>query len=189
MSSTPNIRLKEDQNLWNFIFAVFFVVVLITALIMLYVMRGGFPKTIPLFDVILIILASFRITRLVVYDKVTRFFREWFVQKKELVKNGKKYIEATPYTHGFRATLHELLNCPWCIGMWAALVTTFAYFAYPWSWFVILFLSVAGVASFVQILANLIGWKAENLKLEALARQYPEDVLFSGNQSKADPEK
>jgi hypothetical protein len=165
------MRLKEDQNLWNFLFAVFFVVVLVAALIELNWMYEGFPNTVSLFDVILIILASFRITRLIVYDKVTRFFREWFVEKREVIIESKTYVEIIPYTSGFRATLHELLNCPWCIGMWAALITTFAYFAFDWSWFVILFLAIAGVASFIQILANLIGWKAENLKLEAAARE------------------
>jgi hypothetical protein len=171
MSTTPHIRLKEDQNLWNFIFSLFFLLVIFISLMILAARPQGFPSSISLFDVILLVLAAFRITRLVVYDKVTRFFREWFVQKKELQRDGKTYVEIIPYTHGIRATLHELLNCPWCIGMWAALIVTFFYFECPWSWYVILFMAVAGVSSFIQITANGIGWKAENLKHEALSRE------------------
>ncbi|MBA3788817.1 DUF1360 domain-containing protein [Patescibacteria group bacterium] len=164
-------RPKEDQNFWNFVFSIFFVLVLFCSLAFLYITRERLPSSISFFDVLLLILASFRITRLVVYDKVTRFFREWFVQKKEVSREGKSWVEIIPYTHGLRGTLHELVNCPWCIGMWSALIVTFSYFEFTWSWFIILFLAVAGVSSFVQIVANMIGWKAENLKHEALQKE------------------
>jgi len=164
MEPLPHVRLKENQNVWNIVFSVFFVFVLLVLLALLYAQYGYFPNTISLFDFILIILASFRLTRLVVYDKITRFFRELFVKKKESVRDGVTVVEITPHTQGFLGTFYDLLHCPWCVGMWSALVVTYAYYAFAWSWFVILFFAIAGVASFIQITANAIGWKAESLK-------------------------
>jgi hypothetical protein len=54
--------------------------------------------------------------------------------------------------------------------MWSALIGTLAYYAFPWAWFVVLFLAIAGVSSFVQIIANAIGWYAENLKHTATSK-------------------
>ncbi|MDB5224431.1 MAG: hypothetical protein JWO43_53 [Candidatus Adlerbacteria bacterium] len=158
-------RPNEDQNVWNFIFSVFFVLVLVGVLYAIYLERGGFPTSVSVFDAVLMALASFRITRLVVYDKITRFFREWFV-KKILVVNeaGEAVVEIRTIGRGVRHTIYDLLQCPWCIGMWSSLIICGAYFLFPWAWFVILFLALAGAGSFVQILANLIGWKAEGLK-------------------------
>ena len=96
-------------------------------------------------------LAVFRIIRLFVYDRITKWFRDMFVG----------------FESGPGKTINDLLGCPWCIGVWASVVVVFFYYLSSISWIVILMLAVASVASFLQILANLIGWKAENLKLDA----------------------
>ena len=46
-----------------------------------------------------------------------------------------------------------------------------AYFIFPWAWSVIFFLAVAGVGSLMQLYANQIGWRAENLKLDAKEKE------------------
>ena len=134
-------------------------------------MQGGFPTSIPLFDAVLLALASMRITRLLVYDKITKFFREFFVDKKVVERDGVKFVEITPLTRGIRATIYDLLNCPWCIGIWSSLVVTFCYFVFPWAWYILLFLALAGAGTFLQILSNMIGWRAENLKLDAKLKE------------------
>ena len=166
----PIRRHKEDQNLWNFIFSVFFVVVLVAALWQIFGTHKDFPRSIPIFDALLMALASFRITRLVVYDKITRWFRELFADTREFEEDGVVYVEVRPSGSGFRHTIHDLLGCPWCIGFWSSLVICFCYFVFSWAWFVVLFLAVAGAGSFIQIVANAIGWKAESLKLDAQAK-------------------
>lgn len=130
-------------------------------------MTGSYPTFIPVFDAALLALAAFRVTRLIVYDKIARWFREWFADTRSFVEGGVEYVEVRPYGSGVRHTIHDLLQCPWCIGIWSALITSFCYFVFPWAWFVILFLAVAGASSILQALANLTGWRAENLKLEA----------------------
>ena len=137
----------QTQQVWNFIFSLFFVVVLAAAVWGLYVLRGEFPTSVPIFDAILMALAAFRITRLLVYDKITLWFRNLF-----------------PEGGGFLGTVRDLLHCPWCVGFWGALAVCFAYFVFPWAWFVIFFLALAGSGSLLQVIGNLVGWKAEQLK-------------------------
>ena len=112
--------------------------------------RGGYLVSVPPFDAVMIALATFRITRLVVYDKIMRWFRDLF-------ENGAGPLH----------TIRDLLQCPWCIGIWASLSVVFVYFVFTWGWFVVFFLAMAGAGSMLQIVANLIGWKAEILKMEA----------------------
>ena len=167
----PSRRPKEDQNIWNFVFSVFFIAVLAAAIWAIREINGSFPTSIPIFDFILLSLAAFRTTRLIVYDKIARWFRELFADTREFSENGIMFVEVKPYGVGIRHTVHDLLQCPWCIGVWSALVVVFFYFVYPWAWFVILFLAVAGVSSLFQVTANLIGWRAESLKLEAKEKE------------------
>ena len=103
-------------------------------------MRGGFLVSVPPFDALLMALATFRITRLIVYDKITRWFRELFADSREFTEGGVTYVEIKPFGSGFRHTIHDLLECPWCIGIWSALVVVFFYFIYPWAWSIIFFL-------------------------------------------------
>jgi hypothetical protein len=169
MSTTH--RPKDDQNYWNIIFSVFFFCVVVVALWRLYSNFNTFPDGIAVFDAILLAFAAFRLTRLVVYDKITRFFREWFVEARDITHEGKTYVELRPIGHGFKHTIHDLLNCPWCVGLWAGLIVSYVYFMYPWGWFVILFLAISGVGSLLQLWANSMGWRAENLKLDAYTKE------------------
>lgn len=166
----PTQRPKEDQNFWNFIFTIFFIGVGFAALWYMREARGGYLVSVPPFDTLLMALASFRVTRLVVYDKIARWFRELFATKREFSRDGRAWVEVVAPPRGFRHTVYDLLQCPWCIGIWSSLIVVFCYFIYPWAWSVIFFLAVAGAGSFIQIIANAIGWRAENLKMDWSSR-------------------
>lgn len=111
----------------------------------------GIPTWIPLFDFVLLVLATFRLTRLFVYDSITAFIRGWFFGAQK---------------HTLLGTLNTLINCPWCTGLWFGLLISYFYFITPYAWFFILFLAIAGLGTFVQILMNMIGWYAEKTKQE-----------------------
>jgi hypothetical protein len=147
---------KRGENFWNFAFSVFFILVLIAALWFMKSVRGFYLGSVPPFDMLLLSLASFRVTRLIVYDKIAQWFRDLFED---------------PRGHGLRHTIHDLLSCPWCIGFWSALLLVVVYFTFDWAWTVVFFLAVAGVGSLVQLYANQVGWRAENLKLDAKEKQ------------------
>lgn len=143
---------------------------LVSAVWGMYQLRGGFLISVPPFDAIIMAFATFRITRLMVYDKITRWFRELFAQRHTYEEGGVTYVEIRPYTSGLRHTIYDLLQCPWCIGIWSALIVVFFYFTFVWAWSVIFFLALAGAGSLLQVLANGVGWRAEALKLDAQSK-------------------
>src|SRR3990167_3275543 len=105
-------------NIWNFWLSVFFVIVLAAALLEMKEVRGGFLVPVSPFDAIMMTFATFRVTRLVVYDRIMLWFREFFEDRKS----------------GLMAVVSDLLQCPWCIGIWAALAVVFFCFIFDWAW-------------------------------------------------------
>ncbi|MFC0271908.1 DUF1360 domain-containing protein [Metabacillus herbersteinensis] len=72
-------------------------------------------------QLVIFALASFRLTRLLVFDKITEFIRRPFHREvEETDKNGdlETYIEIKG--KGFRAWIGELLSCYWCTGVWCS---------------------------------------------------------------------
>jgi hypothetical protein len=160
---------KDDQNFWNIVFSVFFLIVAVLMIRSLYTSNGTLPNSIPLFDLGLIILATFRLTRLFVYDKITHFIRDMFQHVEEIyTQEGITYYAKTARTGGPLRTAYELLICPWCFSIWAGLFVVYAYFLNKdIFWLPILILAISGVATAIQVFVNMIGWIAENKKIEA----------------------
>lgn len=140
--------MKKRIDWWNIFFTLFFIGLVYFAFEFIN-WSGGTPRTVSVWDSVLMMLATFRLTRLVVYDSITKWIRNWF-------EDGEEYT--------FMGTLKTLINCPWCVGLWFASVVAAAYFAAPFTWFFIFILALGGAASFVQIIANGLGWNAEYKK-------------------------
>lgn len=159
--------MKDDQGLWHFVFSLIFIAQLFGAMYVLWEM-GKMPTQIPLFDFAIIVLATYRLARLFVYDKITEFVRDWFMVKTIVVDDfGTGVIVRQKPVSGPRRTIADLLTCPWCFTIWAGLAVLFFYFLTPLAWFPILLLAVSGVGTFVMLLSNLVGWRAEELKQSA----------------------
>ncbi len=151
-----------DQYFWNVVFGIFFVLLVVMGAIILET-EARIPYTELTFtDFALITLATWRLIRLFVYDAITKFLREQFY---DLKKVGKGMVLEKP-KFGPRRTLADLLSCPWCFGMWAAATVTFFYLLTPYAYYITIFLAISAVASFLQILTNMVGWQAEKLKME-----------------------
>ncbi len=151
-----------DQYFWNFVFSVFFVILVIMGAIILET-ESRIPLTeLSLVDYVLITLATWRLTRLFVYDAATKFIREQFLDVKKV---GKGYQLERPKV-GPRRTLADLFDCPWCFGVWAAAVVTFCYLMTTYAVFPVVLLAISAVATFLQLLSNLVGNRAEQLRQE-----------------------
>jgi hypothetical protein len=151
-----------DQYFWNIVFSVFFLILIILGAIILETESRIPLDQLALVDYVLIALASWRVTRLFVYDTITKFFREQFW---DVVKVGKGYqLEKPP--HGPRRTLADLLCCPWCFGIWSTAMVTFFYLITSYAVYPIIFLALSAVATFLQLISNVAGNKAEILKRE-----------------------
>ena len=151
-----------DQYFWNVVFSVFFLGLIIMATIILET-ESRIPLTeLTLTDYVLITLATWRMVRLFVYDAITKFFREQFW---DIVKVGKG-LELEKPKFGPRRTLADLLSCPWCFSVWAAAMVSFIYLISPYGVYFVLLLAISAAATFLQLLSNLIGHKAEAAKIE-----------------------
>lgn len=100
----------------------------------------------------LLALASFRLTRLFVYDKITEFIRSpFFDEVEEKNENGQVEIYFVPKKRGIRRFLGELLSCYWCTGVWSSLFLLIIYFQIPKiAHFIIIILAIAGLAAIIE---------------------------------------
>ncbi|MBS4192471.1 DUF1360 domain-containing protein [Bacillus sp. FJAT-49705] len=86
---------------------------------------------------IMVILASYRLTHLIVFDKITEPLRNIFLKNKE---NEKHEIKKVP-----KSKLGYLLTCYWCTGVWSAILLGTLFICLPSiSIYVIFILSIAG---------------------------------------------
>lgn len=149
-----------DQYFWNFTFSLFFGVVIIMMAIILETQARIAYQDLTLFDLVIITLATFRLIRLFVYDAIMKWFREQFYDAKMV----RRKVTLHKPLGGPRRTIADLLSCPWCFGVWASCVVTFLYLLTPYAVFPTLLLAIAGVATFIQLLTNMVGHRAEQLK-------------------------
>jgi hypothetical protein len=76
------------------------------------------PPSVSAGDVILIGVATHKLTRLIAKDKVTSFIRSPFTRFQESSGHGE--VEEEARGHGLRKAIGELLICPYCLGQWVA---------------------------------------------------------------------
>ncbi len=69
-------------------------------------------------DLLLIGIATHKLSRLIAKDKVTSFIRAPFTRFQE--SSGQGEVEEEPCGHGLRLAVGELLVCPYCLAQWAA---------------------------------------------------------------------
>lgn len=95
---------------------------------------------------IMLILASYRLTHLIVFDKITEFIRKPFVKKIKVVTDeGVETKEVPTSMFGY------LLKCYWCAGIWSAALLGGSYLIFPRITFVvILIFSIAGGQSIIE---------------------------------------
>jgi hypothetical protein len=81
--------------------------------------RSSLPERIEMTDLILLGLATQKLSRLTTRSKVMIPFRAPFTKKSKSAGSGE--VEETPRGTGFKKTIGELLTCPFCIGTWISL--------------------------------------------------------------------
>src|SRR3989338_4389772 len=102
---------KSDQHFWNFIFSVLFAALLALSILHVESIYGYFPYEIPLFDAVLITLATFRVIRLFSYDRITQWLRDFFLRTiDEKGTGGRVYETSVPYERGPLRTVSDLLT-------------------------------------------------------------------------------
>lgn len=102
-------------------------------------------------DLFIIIFASFRLTHLIVYDKITSFIRRPFFTVN-IIENNFGQLEETIEIKGtgIRHVIGTLLSCFWCVGFWSSLIVVFIYFYFPITFPFFLVVAVAGAAAVIE---------------------------------------
>lgn len=96
---------------------------------------------ISLTDVGIMILATYRIARMIVYERVFGLFRYWI----------SLYLK-----YPFVRSLNNLITCPWCTGVWVALAVFDIYYMIPYGNYLIFLFAISAVASPLILLSNII---------------------------------
>lgn len=143
MSSLP-----KDQHMWNAFIFFAFPVMIVGAYVLIERLIGiRNMSALSMFDIFIMALATFRIIRLVTFDKVFSFARVIFM---DTLPDG---TEVKP-SHGFRRAIAELMECMWCTGVWAALFVLVLYMLTPIGRFGALILAIAALGSFFQVVSR-----------------------------------
>jgi hypothetical protein len=102
-------------------------------------------------DLVILILASFRITHLLVFDKITTFIRKPFISvvyEEDDLGQIEEIIQ--PKGTGLRYFIGSLLSCYWCTGKWVSLAVVAVYFYVPMSYPILIVFAVAGAAAIIE---------------------------------------
>ncbi|ATH91856.1 membrane protein [Bacillus glycinifermentans] len=111
---------------------------------------------------VMLILASYRLTHLIVFDKITEFIRKPFMKNKKIIdEKGRVDVKKVP-----KSNVGYLLNCYWCAGIWCAIIIGLGYLLIPKAGTPVIFiLSIAGaqaiLETFVGIGTKLIGFLSD----------------------------
>lgn len=136
---------ERKHQAWNFWSAFFFfgLVVLVGYLLD----RNGLDiKKITLRDALLIILATFRLTRILVFEKIFKYLRDTLKKREDLYLIG---------------TISSMITCPWCAGVWMTLVVIVFYYLVPYGDLLTYVLALSGIASLLILYSNMVHMRTE----------------------------
>ncbi|MEH7345682.1 DUF1360 domain-containing protein [Bacillus sp. JJ1532] len=113
----------------------------------------------------MIILASYRLTHLIVFDKIAEPLRNLFLTKKETPDHEIKKVP--------KSMIGYLLTCYWCTGIWSAILLCTSYLFLPSiAKFIIFILAIAGGQA---ILETFVGVNIKRTEL------YNEQIKHNSN--------
>lgn len=112
---------------------------------------------IDLLTFIILGLACFRLTRLIVFDKITEFIRKpFFDEIEEENEDGIVELYYLPKSTPIKKFIGELLSCYWCTGVWISAAVITGYLFLPALFVpIILVFAVAGLAAIVESVVQL----------------------------------
>ena len=131
---------ERKHQAWNFWSAfVFFGLVVLAGFLMRE--KGIDIRDIYFKDAVVIVLASFRMTRIVVFEKIFKYLRDVVREKEDYYVIG---------------TIRSIITCPWCMGVWTTLIIIVLYYLVPFGDILTYVLALAGIASLIILFSNLL---------------------------------
>jgi hypothetical protein len=118
------------------------------------------------FDLLLLGLATFRLGRLVAYDRVAEPIREPFTETVPDETGAGETVE--PKGRGVRQSIGQLLSCPICAGTWVASALVYGLHMLPNPTRV--FMAIQGATGMVEVLNALteaLSWTGQFARRES----------------------
>jgi hypothetical protein len=153
---------ERKHQAWNFWSAFFFfgAVVLVGYL---FRQKGINLEIISFKEALVIVLASYRMTRILVFEKIFKYLRDVFKRREDLYLIG---------------TLSSIITCPWCAGVWVTLLIFVFYYLVPFGVVLVYVLALSGVASMVILLSNLLHmWTEQKQRIHTREKVPHRDLL------------
>ena len=88
------------------------------------------PERIPVGDLALLSIGTYKLARLIAKDRITSFFRAPFT-RYEGESERPSEISEEPRGDGLRRAIGELLVCPYCLGQWVGTAYLLTYLREP----------------------------------------------------------
>jgi hypothetical protein len=123
--------------------------------------KGVDIKELTFKEALLVILASTRMTRILVFEKILKHFRDALKKRENLYVIG---------------TIHSMVTCPWCAGVWVTLFIIVLYFLVPYGTVLVYVLALAGLATVVILLSNLLHMYTERRQRIHQKDKYPDHL-------------
>ncbi len=151
---------ERKHQAWNFWSAFVF---LGAAVLLGYLLKqkGVDIKELTFKEALLIVLASTRMTRILVFEKILKHFRDALKKRQNLYVIG---------------TIHSMVTCPWCAGVWVTLFIIVVYFVVPYGTVLVYVLALAGLATVVILLSNLLHMYTERKQRTHHQDQFPDHL-------------
>lgn len=144
------MKTSKTEKVWNVLSMVVFVLLLIAAGTLLIEMGIDITR-ITWGDLILLSIATYRMIRLLVYDRIFKLVRDFI-----------RSFQGT----GLGDSLKTIITCPWCAGVWISLFNVAIFYLVPFGQLFIYVMSIAGIATFLQLGSNIAGLVAENKQID-----------------------
>lgn len=132
----------------NFLSVIVYLIIFIAS-IFLYEYKNLAIADISIIDAVLLILATYRISRMIVYEKVFSYF-SYLIR----VRSGSSIFNS----------INNLITCPWCTSVWIALIFFDIYYMVPYGKYLIYLMVISAIASPLILLSNYISLQNDILK-------------------------
>lgn len=140
----PLLKEKIVNFSSAFVFLAFFIVS------MYFINHSGIKlEKVNIFDITIILLSSFRMIRLLLYEKIFSIIRKFINDRWENLIFG---------------SIGNLISCPWCTGVWVVLFAFDLHYLIPYGNYFNFILAVSSIASIMVILINMLNLKNEILR-------------------------
>ncbi len=112
------------------------------------------------FDLALLGLSTYRLGRLIAYDRVMEPLRKFFTETVPDSTGAGESVE--PKGEGFQQALGQLICCPICAGTWVAALLTYALYVFPGPTHVFLVMTSAiAIAELFGALTEALSWSGQ----------------------------